>query len=716
MLRFVRPDDFKSFFRIMPLTKEVATSIAELTRKCASITSLKQARRLHALIITTTGVQSPYPNNNLISMYVRCGSVQEARKVFDKMPQRNIVSYNALISAYARNPDYANFVYGMIPRMESESLRPNSSTFTSLVQACGVLDDPLMGSSLHSQTIKLGYSDNIVVQTSVLGMYSNCGNLDSAKRMFECINDRDAVAWNSVIFGSLKNDRIEEGLSLFRSMVISGILPTQFTYSMVLNACSKLGSFSIGRSIHAQMIISDVLADLPLENALLDMCCSCGNVKAAFYAFDRIETPNLVTWNSIISGCSENGCGEEALRMYIKMRRMSTPEPDEYTFAAIISATREPGFHIHGKLLHGQVTKAGYERSVFVGTTLLSMYFTNGDAESAEKVFGLVGEKDVVLWTEMIVGQSRMGNGEDAIQLFANMYRENNRIDGFALSGVLGACSDMAMLRQGEMFHSLAMKTGFENEMSVCGGLVDMYGKTGKHDAAESIFSSISNPDLKCWNSMLGVYGQHGMVEKALNFFEQILEHDLRPDPVTYLSLLTACSHSGSTQKGKALWKQMKEKGIKPGPKHYSSMVSLVSRAGLLDEAVELVKESPFADGRVELWRTLLSSCVETRNLQLGLEVAEQILKLDPEDTATHILVSNLYAANGKWDEVAETRRKVRGLISGKDPGLSWIEVKNSVQAFTSGDQTNHEVDELHRLKDNMCKSFDEHDSMITTD
>ncbi|EFH54004.1 pentatricopeptide repeat-containing protein [Arabidopsis lyrata subsp. lyrata] len=693
----------------MPLN-EIASSVVELTRKCVSITALKRACQLHAIILTAgagSASESPYKNNNLISMYVRCGSLEQARKLFDKMPERNVVSYNALYSAYSRNLDYASYAFSLINQMASESLKPNSSTFTSLVQVCTVLEDVLMGSLLHSQIIKLGYSDNVVVQTSVLGMYSSCGDLESARRIFECVNGGDAVAWNTMIVGIFRNDKIEDGLMLFRSMLMSGVDPTQFTYSMVLNACSKLGSYrySVGKLIHARMIVSDILADLPVENALLDMYCSCGDMKEAFYVFGKIHNPNLVSWNSIISGCSENGFGEQAILMYRRLLRISTPRPDEYTFSAAIPATAEPEKFIHGKLLHGQVTKLGYERSVFVGTTLLSMYFKNGEAESAQKVFGVITERDVVLWTEMIVGESRVGNSECAVQLFIEMYREKNRTDGFSLSSVLGACSDMAMLRQGQVFHSLAIKTGFDNVMSVSGALVDMYGKNGKYETAESIFSLVSNPDLKCWNSMLGAYSQHGMVEKAQSFFEQILENGFTPDAVTYLSLLAACSHKGSTQEGKFLWNQMKEQGITAGFKHYSCMVSLVSKAGLLGEALELIKQSPPENNQAELWRTLLSACVNARNLQIGLYAADQILKLDPEDTATHILLSNLYAVNGRWKDVAEMRRKIRGLASAKDPGLSWIEVNNNnTHVFSSGDQSNPEVitqaqDELHRLK-----------------
>jgi pentatricopeptide repeat protein len=189
--------------------------------------------------------------------------------------------------------------------------------------------------------------------------------------------------------------------------------------------------------------------------------------------------------------------------------------------------------------------------------------------------------------------------------------------------------------------------------------LIDMYVKNGDLHSAQSIFSQVSNPDLKCWNSMLGGYSHHGMAMEALQLFEEIINFGLRPDQVTFLSLLSTCNHSGLVEKGKFLWNYMKENGLSPGPKHYSCMVSLLSRAGLLDEAEEIIVGSPFREeDNLELWRILLSSCVIRGNLRVGVHAAEQVLRFDAEDSATHILLSNLYAAAGRWDGVAEMRRK----------------------------------------------------------
>ncbi|KAJ6774458.1 hypothetical protein OIU79_017788 [Salix purpurea] len=277
----------------------------------------------------------------------------------------------------------------------------------------------------------------------------------------------------------------------------------------------------------------------------------------------------------------------------------------------------------------------------------------------------MIEEKDVVLWTEMIMGHSRLGGGEIAIKLFCMMCHEGHKTDSFVLSGALSACADLATLKQGEMIHAQA-----------------------------------------CWNSMLGGYSQHGMAEEAMILFAKILVNGQKPDQVTFLSLLSACSHSGLVEEGKLLWSHIMKNGVIPGPKHYSCMVSLLSRAGLLDEAEELIIKSTYSKDYLELWRTLLSSCVNKRNFKIGVRAAEEILKLEPEDSATHILLSNLYAAAGRWDGVAEMRRKMRGLMLEKDPGLSWIEGKNNIHVFCSSDQSNPVIDEarseLRRLEGNV--------------
>ncbi|CAN1188407.1 Pentatricopeptide repeat-containing protein At3g50420 [Linum perenne] len=688
-------------------------TLSTLIQNCTIVTSLKKASRLHALILTTTTstsyALSPYVNNNIVSMYARCGSLLEAQQVFDRMPVRTTVSYNALIAAYSNDPGLRIWCFQLFKAMGSDGLMPSGSTFVSLLKACCGLEYLCMGSMIHGQIVKLGGVDNVSLQTSLLGMYSNCRDLKSAYRIFDVVVVKDAVMWTAMTFGLFKNEEILAGLSLFNAMLRSDVTPTQFTYSTVLNACAKLGEYSVGRMIHSQVIVSGVPDDSKLQNALIDMYSSCGDTEAAFDVFSRIEKSQLVSWNSMISGYAENRESKEAMELFIQLLGPSLPKPDGYTLAAIISGTGGLPADYYGKALHTMVVKIGLEKDVFVGTTLLSMYFKNSDTASAEKVFYFIEEKDVVLWTEMLMGHSRLGDGESAMKLFCEMCKDGLRRDSFAFSGGLSACADLATLKQGEMIHAQAVKTGCDAELNVCGSLVHMYAKNGDFQACRSVFSQVYLPDLKCWNSMLGGYGQHGMPGEALKLFEEMLKHGVRPDSVTFLTLLSACSHGGFLEEGMFLWNYMKENGIIPGPNHYSCITSLLSRAGLIEKAEELISELPHSLEHLEVWRTLLSACVNKRNLSLGIRAANQILRLAPEDSATHILLSNLYAVTGTWNGVADMRKKMRGMMLEKDPGLSWIEIKHGIHSFTSGHQSNLVIDEAQaevcKLQANMAKS-----------
>lgn len=592
---------------------------------------------------------------------------------------------------------------------------PNGSTITSLLQASAAVGDLFVGCSLHARCVKTGLLDNVRVHTSLLGMYTNLGDVNSAKEVFSGMKDKDAIAWNSIISGYVKNGKILESLQHLQNMLEDEAKPNAFTYSLVLNACAKLRYYESGKLLHAQVLLSGMHVDLPLHNSLLDMYCSCGDVYSALDVFMRIQSPDLVSWNSMIGGFAENGDGKRAMEMFVKLRQACALKPDEYTFAAVISGTCSFPSCDYGKPLHAQTEKTGFMSSTYIGSTLLSMYFANDDIDSSQKIFSSFPHKDAVLWTDMISGHVRIGQSESALSLFQEMSKEGLSLDSFVLSSVLAACADLVTLRQGEMVHCLVLKTGNGTEVCVHSSLVDMYAKNGELDAAIYTFSCLPKCDLMCWNSMLTGFGHHGKAKEAFQIYFKMLKQGLNPDPVTFLSLLAACNHCGLVEESRFFWRNMKERNLRPGPKHYSCMISLLSRGGLWEEAEEMIIESPFAEDYLESWRSVLSSCIKNRNAREGIHAAEQILKTNAEDSGASVLLTKLYASVGRWDDVVETRRKMRKLMVEKEPGLSWIEVRNDVRVFSSGEVQNGEIQaELSNLLLNLMPTLGE--DMILTE
>lgn len=199
-------------------------------------------------------------------------------------------------------------------------------------------------------------------------MYSDLGDVESANRAFAEMEVKDDVAWNAVVYANI-NDGANRGIELRRCTTDSGLAPTQFSFSIVLSGCGKSGALFYGKVVHARVVVSGVLTDLRLLNSLVDMYASCGDADSAMKVFQMIGSPDLVSWNSMIAGFSENG--EVAMAMFVQLKNRSLEPPDDYSFAATISATGSLPSLEYGEPLHAQVRKVGYGGSVYVGSTLV---------------------------------------------------------------------------------------------------------------------------------------------------------------------------------------------------------------------------------------------------------------------------------------------------------------------------------------------------------
>uniref|UniRef100_A0ACD5YCI8 Uncharacterized protein n=1 Tax=Avena sativa TaxID=4498 RepID=A0ACD5YCI8_AVESA len=701
-----------------PLEPALAAAADALHRSCPRSPRravLRRARALHALLVVSSAPSAPWPTtfvvNQLLALYARLSALPDALALLRSTRRPSVVSFNTVLSALSRGtPRHAPHAFGLFGQLHASGLRPTAPSLCAVLRAASALRDGRAGEAVHAQSTTLGFLASDIVPTALLQMYSDCGAPRDANQVFDEMATRDVVAWNCAMHCSVRYGYLERALGQFREMVRGGLSPTESTLSSALSGCARAGDSRGGRVLHGWVVKLDELdPDTPLQNALLGMYSGCGDLDTALRVFDRIETPDLVSWNTLISGFSGAGDGWNAMDAFVRLKDMPLGEPvapDDYTFAAVVSAAAAlPAMH-SGMPIHAQVVKSGFESSVFVGNTLINMYFTNDKAESARVLFDSLPEKDVIMWTEMVAGHSSLGEGELALRYFISMLQEGYKVDSFSLSSALNSTAELAGLKQGEMLHAQVVKSGYEGNICASGSLLDMYAKNGALGGAYLVFCTTRKRDLKCWNSMIGGYGNYGNSEMAFKLFGEMIRDELQPDHVTYISLLSACSHCGLVEKGKFYWFCMMTDGIMPGFKHYSSMVSLLGRAGLLAEALDLLMQSPFAKRCPELWRILLSSCVALKDFSIGVHAAEQALEQDPDDMSTHILLSNLYAAAGKWDVVAEIRRKIRGMVVEKEPGLSWIEIKNMVHVFSADDEFHSQIDdcrgELLRLKGNM--------------
>lgn len=336
-----------------------------------------------------------------------------------------------------------------------------------------------------------------------------------------------------------------------------------------------------------------------------------------------------------------------------------------------------------------QVIKTNYENSPSVGTALLDAYIKIGNTCEAAKVFELIEEKDIVAWSAMLGGYAQTGDTEGAVKVFLQLAKEGVRPNEFTFCSVVNACaSPTAAVEQGKQFHASSIKSGYNNALCVSSALVTMYAKRGNIASANEVFKRQSERDLVSWNSMISGYAQHGYGKKALKVFEDMRLRKMEMDGITFIGVISACTHAGLVEEGERYFNMMvKNLSIKPTMEHYSCMVDLYSRAGMLEKAMDLINTMPSPAGAT-VWRTLLAACRVHLNVDLGKLAAENLISLQPQDSAAYVLLSNMYAAAGNWKERAKVRKLMDERKVKKEAGYSWIEVKNKTYSFLAGDHS----------------------------
>eukprot|EP01018_Ginkgo_biloba_P022103 Gb_10158 [translate_table: standard] len=789
-------DRFEASHRINQNKKWVdPNTYTSLLQQFVKNKSLMEGKKVHAHIIKTGGEPDIFLKNNLVNLYAKCGTVTDARKIFDQMLERNVVSWNAMIAGYARRGRY-DAVLKLFDLMQRVPIKPNKLTFGSVLIACACPATFEQGKAVHAHIIKSGFGSDIIVASNLVDMYVKCMGLEFARQVFDEMPERDMVSWNSVIARYVQIGHGQEALHLFCEMQVAGMKPDQFTFASILGACASLTDLEQGKLFHACIIKSGLEFDVYIGNALVDMYAKCASIDDAYKVFNHMPTRDLVSWNSMIAGCGQNGHDKEAMLLFCQLLQANM-KPDPFTFSCILSVCAKLTDLEQGKWVHAFIIHCGLQLNIFSGSALLDMYAKCGSIEDSRKVFDRMPKRDAISWSAIIAAYAQLGYGEEALKLFNWMQQSAMKPDLFNFASSLRACANLASLEQGQQVHAHIMKVGgnfdivvgcalvdmyakcgkmekghkvfeempeqneiswtaiitgfaqngqgedslklyremqlagmkpdestfsialgasaclaalengkqihgqilkvrFDSDVFVATSLVDMYAKCGSIEDAHKLFDHISDRNVATWNSMIAGYAQHGHGKDALKLFEQMQRVGMKPNDITFVSVLSACSHVGLMDEGRRYFDSMsQEHAIMPRMEHYACIVDSLGRAGHLEEAENFISKMPFEPGSM-IWRTLLGACRIHQNVELGKRAAERVLNFEPQDAATYVLLSNIYAMSGRWDEVSNVRKMMKDIGVKKQPGCSWIEVKNRMHPFFVGDKSHPQTEEIY--------------------
>lgn len=554
---------------------------------------------------------------------------------------------------------------------------PDGFTLPLVIRACASLGTSDLCRIVHCHALQMGFRNHLHVVNELVGMYGKLGRMEDACHLFDEMLVRSLVSWNTMVSGYAFNRDSLGASRIFKRMELEGLQPNSVTWTsllssharcglrdetielfkvmrarrieisaealaVVLSVCADMAEVDRGKEIHGYVVKGGYEDYLFVKNALIGTYGKHQHVGDAHKVFSDIKDKNLVSWNALISSYAESGMSDEAYAAFLQMEK------------------------------------------------------SDSDGHSPVR-------PNVISWSAVISGFAYKGRGEMSLELFRQMQLAKVMANCVTISSVLSVCAELAALNLGRELHGYAVRNLMGDNILVGNGLINMYMKCGDFREGHLVFDNIKDRDLISWNSLIGGYGMHGLGENALRTFGEMIRAGMKPDNITFVAILSACSHAGLVAAGRNLFDQMvTEFRIEPNVEHYACMVDLLGRAGLLKEATDMVQNMPI-EPNVYVWGALLNSCRMYRDADIVEKTESQILALKSKITGSFMLLSNIYAANGRWDDSARVRvsARIKGLK--KIPGQSWIEVRKKVYTFSSGKLVHLGLDEVYVILEELA-------------
>ncbi|CAA7397034.1 unnamed protein product [Spirodela intermedia] len=557
---------------------------------------------------------------------------------------------------------------------------------------------------VHAQILKCPTPPPPPVHNQLVALYSLFGHMDSAERAFRRIPLSDSssdssFSWNAMIRGFACHGFPEEALRFYSQMLLlspSSPAPDKFTFPFVLRACATVAAAEEALQAHGQILRLGLSSDVYISTALVHLYMKLGEMCKARRIFDGIAAKSTVSWNALMAGYAGNGADMEALRCFEAMVE-SGAELDSSTLVSIVPSISRIGDLERGRSVHRLAVEMEIELTEPAKNCLIDMYGKCGDLDASLSIFTDLPDqkkkkKSVVSWNVAISACAINANAATkALELFRAMLRLSAGAaapppNAVTIATVLPLCADLADFHLGAAIHGLCVKKGLDDADAVVGtALLDMYAKCGCAEDARRIFDEMPHRTVVSWNAMISGYGLQGQGREALETFQRMLlaggGGGAAPNHSTFISLISACGHAGMVEEGLKVFTSMsRDFDLLPETRHYAAVVDLLARAGRVEEAYEFIMGMPVEPDDA-VWGALLGACKIHRRVELGEAAAKKAMELKPDEAGYRVLLANLYAAAGRWEEAQNLRKTMKK----KEAGRSSIQGAGLVHSFLAG-------------------------------
>lgn len=520
---------------------------------------------------------------------------------------------------------------------------------------------------LHSKIfIDQHLHSNPSLGIKLMRAYSACGEPKVTHHIFDEIPDKNVVFFNVMIRSYVNNHLYHDALLVYKTMSGHEFDPDHYTYPCVLKACSGSNNLRVGLQIHGVVLKVGQVLNLFIGNGLIAMYGKCGCLVEARRVLDEMPSRDVVSWNSMVAGYARNGKFDDALEVCREMESLRF-KPDGGTMASLMPA----------------VTNTSADNVLYV-----------------KDMFMKLVKKSLVSWNVMIAVYVNNSMPAEAVDLYCRMEAQGIEPDAFSIASILPACGDISALLLGRKIHEYVERRNLRPNLLLENALIDMYAKCGCLRDARAVFDQMKSRDVVSWTSMISAYGMNGQGRDAVDLFSSMRESGLSPDSIAFVSVLSACSHAGLLEKGHYYFKLMTEQyKIIPRIEHFACMVDLLGRAGQVEEAYNFIRQMPMEPNE-RVWGALLGACHVYSNMTIGLLAADNLFQLVPDQSGYYVLLSNIYAKAGRWEDVTDVRSIMKSKGLKKLPGASNVELNDQVHTFLAGDRSHPQSKEIYEELD----------------
>lgn len=583
----------------------------------------------------------------IINAFVNDGGIDKARSLFVQMPHPNSMAWNVMISGLAKR-GYEAEAMNFFLNMRKAGVSSTRSTLGSVLRATANLKALHVGLSVHAEAIKQGLDDNVYVGSSLLNMYAKCQKPKSARKVFDSLEQKNIVLWNTMLGGYVQNGFASEVAELFMDMKDGGYQADEFTYTSILSACGCLMRLDFGSQLHSQIIKTNLESNLFVGNALVDMYAKSGSLAEARQLFERIKDRDNVSWNAIIVGYVQVEKEYEAFGLFQRMMSDGTAA-DEVAMASMLSACANLKDLAQGRQMHCLSVKHGLATSLYVGSSLIDMYVKCGVIQTAQEVFCRMHNRSVVSMNALIAGLAQ-DNLAEAVKIYKLMLAEELCPSEITFANLLDACHGSFMFDLGRQIHCLLLKKGMLYDDGFLGiSLLGMYMDSHKISDASKLF--LEFPKRKSailWTSMISGLNQNDCHEEALQLYREMRSYDVLPDQATFASILKVCSILTSSRDGTEIHSFVFRSGFNSDMLVGCALIDMYAKCGDVKSSVQVFKEID-SKWDVILWNSIIVGLAKNGYVEDVLKIFGELMQshVDP-DEVTFLGVLSACSHGGK--------------------------------------------------------------------